>query len=156
MDSVLCHKHTMTCIFRIFILLVVFVPICVAKNSQELSGPFPAEILNVVDGDTFTARVNIWLGQSIIVNVRLNHIDTPEIRGQCATEIALAKKARQFSQDWLMSGRILLENVHYGKYAHRVLATVKKEDMDDISLSTALLDAGLAKIYDKKRVMWCG
>ena len=45
--------------------------ISVAQAKQVLPGPFPLELVEVIDGDTFRARVDIWLGQSVTVRVRL-------------------------------------------------------------------------------------
>ena len=38
---------------------------------MRLPGPFPAEVLGVIDGDTFEARVTIWLGHEVTTRVRL-------------------------------------------------------------------------------------
>ena len=48
----------------------------------------------------------------------------------------------------------MLRNIHYGKYAGRVLARVETSDGED--LNTLLLEAGLARVYDGgKRRSWC-
>jgi endonuclease YncB( thermonuclease family) len=58
-----------------------------------LPGPIPAEVLEVVDGDTLTVRALIWLGQVVETNVRVDGIDTPEIRARCDRERKLAAEA---------------------------------------------------------------
>src|SRR5437764_15297572 len=46
----------------------------------------PAEILRVLDGDTFEARVRVWPGLDITTKVRLRGIDAPELRAHCEDE----------------------------------------------------------------------
>ena len=60
--------------------------ISAVEAKQILPGPFPFELVEVIDGDTFRARVDIWLGQSVTVKVRLKGVDTPEMNGKCAAE----------------------------------------------------------------------
>src|SRR5688500_17296733 len=52
-----------------------------AATTAEPSAPrlaYPAEVLRVLDGDTFEARVQLWPGLAITTRVRLRGIDTPE------------------------------------------------------------------------------
>ena len=72
-----------------------------AAAKQVLPGPFAFELLEVIDGDTFRARVDIWLGQSVTVKVRLKGVDTPEMNGKCAAEKKLARQAKAFAENWL-------------------------------------------------------
>ena len=123
------------------------------EAKQVLPGPFSFELVEVIDGDTFRARVEIWLGQSVTVKVRLKGVDTPEMNGKCPAEKKLAQKAKAFAENWLKKNQVQLVNVHYGTYAGRVLATaqIKKGD----SLSAALLAENLAKPYRGRRAQWC-
>ena len=57
-----------------------------AQAREVLKGPFPFEVLEVIDGDTFRARVTIWLGQKVDVKIRLKGVDTPEMNGKCDAE----------------------------------------------------------------------
>jgi endonuclease YncB( thermonuclease family) len=59
----------------------------------EFAGPFQAELVRVIDGDTFEARVRIWFGQEITTLVRIRGIDAPELKARCGSE---ASKARRF------------------------------------------------------------
>ncbi|WP_372809511.1 thermonuclease family protein, partial [Litorivivens sp.] len=57
-------------------------------------------IVGVYDGDTIRVRIDNWppiIGEAI--GVRINGIDTPEIRGKCPEEKALAREARAFTRD---------------------------------------------------------
>ena len=52
-------------------------------GSEVLAGPVPARILRVIDGDTLRVRTRIWLGMDMEIDVRINGIDAPELRGRC-------------------------------------------------------------------------
>ena len=123
------------------------------EAKQVLPGPFAFELVEVIDGDTFRARVDIWLGQSVTVKVRLQGVDTPEMNGKCAAEKKLARRAKAFAENWLKTNQAQLVNVHNGTYAGRVLATAQIKNGD--SLSAALLAENLAKPYRGRRAQWC-
>ena len=127
--------------------------ISAVEAKQVLPGPFPFELVEVIDGDTFRARVDIWLGQSVTVKVRLKGVDSPEMNGKCAAEKKLARQAKDFTENWLRKNQVQLVNVHYGTYAGRVLATAQIKNGD--SLSAALLAENLAKPYRGRRAKWC-
>ena len=127
--------------------------ISVAQAKQVLPGPFPLELVEVIDGDTFRARVDIWLGQSVTVRVRLKGVDTPEMEGKCAAEKKRARQAKAFAENWFKKNQAQLVNVHYGTYAGRVLATAQIKNGE--SLSAALLAENLAKPYRGRRAQWC-
>lgn len=130
-----------------------------AAPAESLSGPLPARVVEVIDGDTLGVRVRIWLDQDVATRVRLDGIDAPELRGHCEQERVLARRAAAFVAGKVMSGAdggavVRLHEVRYGKYARRVVARVVTEDGED--LAQALLDAGLARPYDGgRRASWC-
>ena len=134
------------------LLLPVLMPLG-AQAKQVLKGPFDFEVLRVIDGDTFVARVTVWLGQTVDVKVRLKGVDTPEINGKCAAEKDLARRAKAFAALWLARHNAQLVNVHYGTYAGRVLATTQQAD--GATLSAALLSQKLAKPYKGRKAKWC-
>jgi endonuclease YncB( thermonuclease family) len=135
-----------------------------ASGAEDiLTGPVPAAVEEVIDGDTLRVRVRIWLGQDLAIYVRLAGVDAPETRGACARERELAQRARDFVASRLALGRdpggdkepsVQLREVRYGKYARRVVARVETEA--GLDLSAALLAAGLALPYDGgPRPVWC-
>ena len=124
-----------------------------AQAKEVLKGPFPLEVLEVIDGDTFRARVTIWLGQKVDVKIRLKGVDTPEMNGKCDAEKKLARAAKKFADEWLTENPAQLINVHYGTYAGRVLATT--ETKNGGTLSAALLSEKLAKPYRGRKAKWC-
>jgi endonuclease YncB( thermonuclease family) len=113
-----------------------------------------SKVISVYDGDTF--RVNIDSLPPIVgknIPIRVNGVDTPEIRGKCQYEKDLALKARDFVRSKLANAKeIKLTNLQRGKY-FRVVANVL---VDGVSLEQELLDNKLAYSYDGgKKLSWC-
>ncbi|WP_439817764.1 thermonuclease family protein [Zavarzinia sp. CC-PAN008] len=124
-------------------------------RAATLAGPYRAQVLNVVDGDTIEVRVLIWLGQEVTTLVRLEGIDTPELRGQCADERTRAHAARQALAALLGDGGVELSGVQMDKFGGRVVAQVKGADGRD--LAAALVAQGYARPYaGGRRQPWCG
>jgi len=55
----------------------------------------PAEVLRVIDGDTFEARVRIWHGMDVTTRGRLRGIEAPELHARCAEERGRAVAERK-------------------------------------------------------------
>jgi len=113
-----------------------------------------SKVISVYDGDTF--RVNIASLPPIVgknIAIRVNGVDTPEIRGKCQYENNLALEARDFVRDKLSNAKeIKLTNLQRGKY-FRVVANVL---VDGVSLEQELLDNELAYEYSGgKKLSWC-
>ena len=113
-----------------------------------------SKVISVYDGDTF--RVNIASLPPIVgknIAIRVNGVDTPEIRGKCQYEKNLALKARDFVRAKLANAKeIKLTNLQRGKY-FRVVANVL---VDGVSLEQELLDNELAYEYSGgKKLSWC-
>ena len=68
-----------------------------------MPGPIPAEILDVLDGDTIAVRATIWLGQAVETHVRLSGIDAPELRAHCAEEKEKAEAARDLARRYQLT-----------------------------------------------------
>ncbi len=127
---------------------------CECPAKEVLSGPIPAYVIRVVDGDTIIVSAKIWLGHKIETFVRIKGIDAPELKGQCTYEKELALKAKDFVSSAVADKEIILFEVTNDKYAGRVLAIIQTEDYPD--LGEALVQAGLARPYfGKKREPWC-
>jgi len=122
--------------------------------SETIPGPIPATDLRIIDGDTIVVRVRIWLGQNLDTQMRLDGVDAPELNGRCPYENRLALKSRAFVQTRTAKGKVIFHNIHYGKYAGRVVARVQMPGGED--LSDALLRAGLGRVYQGQRqASWC-
>ena len=127
----------------------------VALAGERLPGPFVATVVEVIDGDTLSVEVPVWLGVALSTKVRLKGIDTPEIHGRCPREKSLAADARRRLAD-AATQQVRLTNVEGDKYYGRVEADVATVP-DGQDLSAVMLASGLARSYDGgKRASWCG
>ena len=118
-----------------------------------MTGPLLALILLVTDGDTFRARVEVWPGIEAVTAVRIRGIDTPELRGKCASEKERAIAAREHLRTLLAAGPVELFHVEPDKYAGRVDATVRISGQD---IGAAMVAAGHARPYNGgARAGWC-
>jgi endonuclease YncB( thermonuclease family) len=116
---------------------------------------YPAEVLRIIDGDTFEARVRVWPGLDVDTKVRLRGVDAAELHARCADELAKAQAARGALQTLLADGGVAISRVGVDKYGGRVDATVSTRNTADVS--AALLNGGFARSYDGgKRGSWCG
>lgn len=113
-----------------------------------------SEVTSIYDGDTF--RVNIKNYPPIVgerIGIRVNGIDTPEMRGKCEQEKKAAQAAKQFTVDKLRNAKkIELRNMKRDKY-FRILADVF---VDGENLAALLLKAkhGIEYHGDTKQG-WC-
>jgi endonuclease YncB( thermonuclease family) len=115
---------------------------------------YPAEVLRVIDGDTFDARVRIWSGFEVNARVRLRAIDAPELHARCASEYLKAEAARAALQRLLSAGGVTVSQVGPDKYRGRIDAAVATRDTPDVS--AALLKGGFARSYaGGRREPWC-
>ena len=140
----------------------VFVPrlfLCAAlfhltTGEVAFEGPVRAQVVRVLDGDTFDASARIWLGQAIEIRVRIMGIDAPELRARCAAERERAEAARDFLARRIEGNEVKLTSVRYDKYGGRVDAAVADERGD---IARAMLKARLARSYEGgRRASWCG
>src|SRR5215212_9103321 len=92
------------------------------QNSTTTLGTHPAEVVRVLDGDTFEARVRVWPGLEITTKVRLRGIDAPELKARCAEECIKAENARDALIAMLAEGGVAVGHVGLDKYGGRVLA----------------------------------
>ncbi len=123
----------------------------------QTSWDFPRVVYHTCyDGDTCTVSlpgVHPLLGDHIAI--RLLGIDTPEMKGRCAKESALARTARDFVRDRLSHAtEIRLVTASRGDKYFRVLGRLVVDGQD---LSEALLAAKLAVVYQggAKTAHWC-
>jgi endonuclease YncB( thermonuclease family) len=116
---------------------------------------YPADVLRVIDGDTFEARVRVWPGLDVDTKVRLRGVDAAELHARCAGELDQAQAARAALEKILGEGGVTISRVGVDKYGGRVDATIATRGTADVS--AALLNGGFARAYDGgKRGSWCG
>ena len=136
----------------IFSIVLLFASSVYAKSFGDYEG---AIYLRNYDGDTITLNLpglHPIIGEKIAI--RVNGIDTPEIRGKCAKEKYDAKQGKQMVADILKEAEtITLRNMKRGKY-FRIAADVI---VDGESLAEMLIEAGMAIKYNggKKTYEWC-
>jgi endonuclease YncB( thermonuclease family) len=115
---------------------------------------YPAEVLRVIDGDTFVARVRVWHELYVDTHVRLRDIDAAELHARCAREFAKAEVARTALQSILAAGGVTISRIGTDKYGGRIDASVATRRTPDVS--AALLRGGYARRYDGgRRGSWC-
>jgi endonuclease YncB( thermonuclease family) len=135
-----------------------------------LCAPFPAianvitdgryewPVLGVVDGDTLKVHLPGLPMELQPVKVRVRGIDTPELKGKCASEKKMAQAASSFTGRLVDAARvagrpIYFSRIDWDKYGGRIDADVA---IDGRSLGDMLVGAGLARRYDGgKRGGWC-
>ncbi len=67
-----------------------------AWTAPTIAGPVAAKVVKVYDGDTFTVEAYPWPGITANASVRVDGVDTPEIRGKCESEKRKAVEAREW------------------------------------------------------------
>uniref|UniRef100_A0A6C0DRT6 TNase-like domain-containing protein n=1 Tax=viral metagenome TaxID=1070528 RepID=A0A6C0DRT6_9ZZZZ len=110
------------------------------------------KVIKVYDGDTITvaSRITPDLPTLYRFHIRLNGIDTPEIKGGSFHEKELAIKARDALADLIFDKTVYLKNNKTEKYG-RVLSDVY---LGDLHVNQWMLDNKYAVKYDggtKKR-----
>jgi endonuclease YncB( thermonuclease family) len=130
-------------------------PLAAPASAARSRTLHPAEVLRVVDGDTFDARVHLWPGLEITTRVRLRGIDAPEMKARCGEERDKAEAARNALKLLLDQGEVGIAHVTIDKYGGRVLADASTHATPDVS--SALLGAGVVRRYSGgRREGWCG
>ena len=140
---------------KIVLLILIFLFLHSPAHAKSFDDYEGAVYLRNYDGDTITFNLPSLLpiiGEEI--SIRVNGIDTPEIKGKCEKEKYDAKQAQQKVADILKDAeQIDLKNMERGKY-FRIAADVI---VDGESLADMLIEAGMAVKYDggKKTHKWC-
>jgi endonuclease YncB( thermonuclease family) len=104
------------------------------------------QVIKVYDGDSITIAAHLPIEKSPLFrfSVRLNGIDTPEIKGKNEDEKAAAKDARDALSNLILHKEIILKNVGTEKYG-RILADVY---LDDLYINDWLIKEHYAVKYD--------
>jgi micrococcal nuclease len=143
-------------VMRRYKLSILIILLLASPTYAKSFGDFEGAIyVRNYDGDTVTFNLpglHPIIGEKI--SIRVNGIDTPEIRGKCEKETHDAKQAQQMVADILKDAEVItLKKMERGKY-FRIAADVivGGENLGDI-----LVDAGVAIRYDggKKTKNWC-
>lgn len=111
------------------------------------------KVIKVYDGDTITIASKIYPGSLIYrFPVRLNGIDSPEIKGKNELEKKLAKKSRDALHELIFGKIVEVRNISNEKYG-RLLCDVY---LDGIHVNKWMLENNYAIEYDggKKNTDW--
>jgi endonuclease YncB( thermonuclease family) len=115
----------------------------------------PAKVLEVHDGDTLTAAVELTPSAFSSFRVRLEGVDTPELRPPLnapdrAVIIAAAERARDFVRSLVLGKVVLITFNGTDKFGRR-LARVHLDELGSAEASKTvndlLIEKGLAKPY---------
>ncbi len=123
--------------------------------AAETYGPYNAEVVRVIDGDTVELRVHLWPGLTRKIKLRLAGVNTPETHRAPECEKRLGRKAADFTRRFLAGAPLVrVSDIRLGKYAGRALGRLEVPGRGD--LGAALLAAGLAREYHGgHRGRWC-
>ena len=119
------------------------------EDTVEFTFPITGgKVIKVYDGDTITIASKLPYDSSPMyrLSVRLNGIDTPEMKGKGVSEEEkeAAKQVRDFLHNLVFNKYIRLENIQSEKYG-RILADVY---IGDVHLNNLLIQERYAVKYD--------
>jgi len=139
--------------YLIITILLFIIPHVSAKD-KSFGNATVLEVTSIYDGDTFRANIAGFppvIGEHM--SIRINGIDTPELRGKCDKEMQLARLAKQFTVERLRAAKsIVLKNIKRGKY-FRLIADAY---VDGANLGEQLIKQGHAVMYiGKAKQTWC-
>lgn len=115
----------------------------------------PVVVDYIIDGDTFAGRVALADDTKITVRVRLINVDTPEIHGECESEIRAAFVAKARLAELLPVGTTAeLQEIKDDKYLGRIDARVLDASGRDVG--KILVNEKLGRPYSGgHRDGWC-
>ena len=122
-------------------------PIIEWKDTVPFTFPIAnGQVIKVYDGDTITIASKLPYDASPLyrLSVRLNGIDTPEIKGKNDDEKEAAKAARNALSNLIYGKQIRLENIKSEKYG-RILADVY---LNQLHINDWLIRERYAVAYD--------
>lgn len=111
------------------------------STSQRVTGH-----VRVIDGDTFD-----YGG----MRVRIANIETPEVDGRCASEVALAARATRRMRALLAAGPFELHPLSGGRDVDRYGRKLRIVTRGGQSLGDVLVAEGLARTWTGRREPWC-
>ena len=136
--------------------IVILLTSAPAQASECYAWPIRPEL--AYDGDSIYITMPGMPPELERMEVRVNHIDTPEMHGHCAAEREAAARAAGRVKDLLRQARdagqpVLFCGPHWDKYGGRIRADVIIAGRD---LAGLMLAEGLARPYDGgPRRGWC-
>lgn len=132
----------------------------VKSRATVFTGPYEAEIVRVIDGDTVEVSVALWPGLRAEYYVRVSGIDAPELhRPDCAAEEQWTLEAKEQAEKLYPVGQIVqLRDVSYDAFAGRVVADVRRWRSDRwLPFALEMVERELAVEWQPGQdpVPWC-
>ena len=130
-------------------LITAAIAAVIQQTGKPLSEEMPSEqalqnvsVVSVYDGDTFKINLNCSLALYCEkVPVRVLGVDCPEMKGKTEKEKQLARKAKDFTKNFLDNGPISLTDCSRDKY-FRLLCKVKNSQGQNLADELIKRDLG--------------
>lgn len=106
---------------------------------------YKAKIINIVDGDTVDAEIDVGFKIKIIHRLRLLHIDTEEMNSKDTQLKELAKAAKTYLIENLLNQTVTIQT-HKSDSFGRYLAEIY---IKDLYLNEHLVELNLARQWKK-------
>jgi micrococcal nuclease len=137
------------------VMLIALILAALPASAAPL-GVFPANVVRVLDGDTFEAVIPLWQIPRITLQTRIRvfGIDTPELLAKQTCERELATKSKSYAMTLLPAGALVTLSIESAdKFSNRYDARVNIGGQD---YGAAIVAAGFARIYTGGiRLPWC-
>lgn len=113
---------------------------------------YNATIVNVVDGDTVDALVDLGFHITHKIRLRLAYIDTKELNSKVESDRILANAAKKRVEELVLNKKVLIETYKTDKYGRYIADVYFNEQIVGLglqftSLNELLLNEGLAERY---------
>lgn len=114
---------------------------------------YSAQVVKVIDGDTFDVMIDLGFNVHHKARVRLYGLNTPESRTKDVAEKALGMKAKEFTTQWLGRHPVVFiktiadKNEKYGRTLAQVYSGTDVTDSVTACLNTDIIEAGYARAY---------
>jgi len=140
---------------KAFAFIILATALSSPSGAAETYGPYTADVVRIIDGDTVVLNVHAWPGLTQNIHLRLDGVNTPEKRRAPECEKIQGRKATAFTTTFIGSAQaVRISGVHLGKFAGRALGKIEVPGKGD--LGAALMQAGLAREYHGgHRDPWC-
>ena len=106
---------------------------------------YKATIINIVDGDTVDAIIDMGFKIHTTQRLRLNRIDTEEMHDANLEKRKLAIEAKEYLRNTLLNKEVIIETRKSDSFG-RWLAEIVCED---ININNVLLEKNLASLWKK-------
>ena len=142
---------------KLLFVLLASISITSYAQKQPQGVTYPAQIVNVSDGDTIViAAPFLPAPLKPQLAVRIFGVDTPEKghRAQCPKEAQMGEMATQFTKKMVASGQQFQVTLYgWDKFGGRVLGDII---VNGQSVRAALIKNGLAReYYGEAKQSWC-